>query len=84
MQIETNMFTHNMHIRVCDKDPLKAPLIGEADVPLSIFTQHGPREEWIQIHFNGHPAGRVHFQSEFHHGHGGPHVVVQAPQVQMP
>jgi len=53
MQIETNMFTNNMHISVCDKDPLKAPLIGEAQVPLSIFTSHGPQEEWIQLHFNG-------------------------------
>lgn len=47
MQVETNLFTHQMHIQVCDKDPLKAPLIGEAHVPLSVFTQSGPREEWI-------------------------------------
>jgi hypothetical protein len=47
MQIETNLFTQSMHIRVCDKDPLTAPLIGEANVPLSVFTQHGPREEWV-------------------------------------
>ena len=38
MVIEPGLFAHKMHIRVCDKDPLKAPLIGEAEVPLSIFT----------------------------------------------
>ena len=66
MAIETGLVGHQMHIKVFNTHAHQGHHIAEAEVPLKFFTEQGPREEWVQLHFNGHPAGRIHFKSEFH------------------
>jgi hypothetical protein len=60
MEIPVNMFQNHMHIVVKDRDhPLQ--IIGEANVPLTIFTGQGPREERIPLN----TGGFIHMRSEF-------------------
>ncbi len=60
MEIPVNMFQHNMHIVVKDRDhPLQ--VIGEANIPLNVFTGQGPREERIPLN----TGGFIHLRSEF-------------------
>ena len=64
MRIPVNMFNHNMHILVKDRDhPLQ--IIGEANVPTNMFKTNGPRDEFIELRKDGFPAGRIHLRSEF-------------------
>jgi hypothetical protein len=46
MEIPVGMFQQNMHIVIKDQGHPLQP-IGEANVPLAVFTQQGPREERI-------------------------------------
>ena len=67
-------------IEVRDKDILHSEPIGHAVVPLEFFAGRGPREEWIELKFQGHPAGRIHMKSSFTHAGAGV-VVTQQPSV---
>jgi hypothetical protein len=73
MEIATNMFQHNMHIVV--KDQGHGP-IGEANVPLSIFTTAGPKVEMIHIN----TGGWIKLRSEFMNT-GNVMVVPNQPQI---
>ena len=79
MEIPTNMFQNHMHIVIKDQGHPMKP-IAEANVPLSIFTGFGPKEEMIQLNTGGFVLMRSEFIGM---GHGGPApvVVVQQPNV---
>mgnify|MGYP003353759181 CR=1 FL=1 len=66
MKIDTGLIGHHLKIHVYNAHVNQGHHIGEAEVPLAFFTEQGPREEWVELHFNGHKAGRLHFKSEFH------------------
>ncbi len=73
MEIATNMFQHHVHIVVKDQaHPLQ--VIGEANVPLNVFTQNGAREEAVTLN----TGGWIRLRSEFV---GGFNPVAQVAQV---
>lgn len=66
-------------IEVRDKDILHSDPIGHAAVPLAFFASRGPVEEWIELKFRGHPAGRIHLRSTFTHMPGAGVAIVNIP-----
>ena len=58
---------HKMHIKVFNAHGGQQGVhIAEAEVPFAIFHENGPIETDVELHFNGHKAGHIHFKSEFH------------------
>ena len=55
-----------MHIKVFNAHHSRDVPIAEAEIPFGFFTEHGPKEDWVEVFHNGQPAGKVHFRSEFH------------------
>jgi hypothetical protein len=67
---------HEIYIEVRDRDPLITEPIGHCRIKVEFFALPGGREEWLELFFQGYPAGRIHFKSEFY-----PQAVVAAPIV---
>ena len=66
--IHNHILPHHLHIKVLNVHGGQQGIhIAEAEVPLLPFHQNGPCEESVQLHFNGHPAGKIHFRSEVIH-----------------
>ena len=39
--------------------------LGQARLPVRRFAVLGGASEWIELYFNGFPAGKIHFRSEY-------------------
>jgi hypothetical protein len=55
----------NVHIEIRDKDMIGSEPLGHANVTLGMFASAGPREEWVELKYNGMRAGRLHMRSSF-------------------
>jgi hypothetical protein len=56
---------HEIHIEVRDKNMIGSEMIGHARVPVSFFAKPGGMAEWIELFWQGMPAGNIHFKSEY-------------------
>ncbi len=54
-----------MYIEVRDRDPFSSQMIGHVRSKVGFFAVPGGRAEWLELFFEGYPAGRIHFRSEF-------------------
>jgi len=67
MDLEVINLDHEILIEVRDRDNvMMTEPIGHARIKLAFFAVPGGRAEWIELFYQGYPAGRIHFKSEFH------------------
>merc|ERR1712127_188368 len=53
-----------VYIEIGDKDMVGSDMIGHVRRPGRFFVELGFREsEWMELHFQGFPAGNVHFKT---------------------
>lgn len=64
-EFEVLDLNHEIHIEVRDKDMIASQMIGHAMVPMGFFAKPGGAAEWIELKFQGFPAGNIHFKSEY-------------------
>lgn len=65
MDLEVANMEHEMYIEVRDRDPFTSQMIGHVRTKVGFFAVPGGRAEWLELFFEGYPAGRIHFRSEF-------------------
>lgn len=65
MDIEVRNMEHEIYIEVRDRDPYTSQMIGHVTTRVNFFAVPGGRAEWLELFYEGYPAGRIHFRSEF-------------------
>lgn len=65
MDLEVANMEHEMYIEVRDRDPFTSQMIGHVRTKVGFFAVPGGRAEWLELFFEGYPAGRIHFRSDF-------------------
>lgn len=53
---------HEMHIEVIDR----GEQIGHVKSEVGFFARAGTWQDWMELKFEGMPAGRIHFKTHFH------------------
>ncbi len=80
MEMDVNRPEATMRIELKDhQGALDNSFLGFVEVPVHFFARPGGRTEWLELAFDGVPAGRVHFTSEFH-----PEVLMAPPVLAAP
>lgn len=67
MEIQVKHRKHELHIEVRDKDHFGSEPIGSAVVGIEFFMREGGSfDEWIELHYRGQHAGKIHLKSHYH------------------
>ena len=71
-EFRLDAYCKNIFIQVKDKDLLKAPLIGEADLHVDDLIKKGGVFEWFNLKYKEKSAGKIKLETKFIENNAAP------------
>ena len=64
-EFHLDVYCKTIFLQVLDKDLLKSPLIGEADLHVDDLTKKGGVFEWFNLKYKKESAGKIQLETQF-------------------